>query len=825
MSRSHDLLNVDGMTCLKVENLAYHTISGNLKHVFEDYGPVRDVYIPRNPLTEEHYGFAFIHFYNKCDAEDAVRALNGILLDGCKLKVQMVHNDDPNYAQPDCGQGRQYDYKEENHEFQSQCERQQCSNTRIQTRSHSRSSPDHSESKTQTCNHSDRRLSATERSKTQSLVSTQCLPNRASPKSRNLSGETTKPKSKSSRKSASKCPSGVGLLLEENMENNQRQLGNVQSNSTFERPHRSKRTATRTLMARPNTRSQTKSRCKSSQNSRESPRMERNYVQNNQRQMEYLQSESIIKTTCLSKEIKPEILMVYDKSQRKTRRRSQGHPRSNISSRCGTNTADALHRGGSKRGQFNSLKQSEKRTKMRIGEWGFCTAKSDSNLSNNDITEGMRFTFHKGNTNPQNDLSGLSRQDGNRKIQKQVDYQQLESICVIPFTQEGNITEVLMEDTFSNDRSKSPEVLILEEAIESRLLPDTNDVALVEAHQCLSPETFEDLRNDVPCNFSNSHTLLPLREDLDISEMQNLYFFTSFPTREQMMSGSTAHRNQSTSVTPTNFATAETDLKEHTNISVCPNQTGIQNSEIIFDDETLNTNLDFAIATSSVNIMTGVFEVDNNNLTEINLEFCESLSNQDNTRVHSAHNSISNSVSSSNSNSTSNSRMNYSVLSLLNSSQHFLPVPSTSAITIDNDINLPHTSQINQESNEFIVFHYLPFEVRQQMHVPSTETSNDNDSWPVLPDFSNFNYIHNNHPKGLTKEQINTLPIRMFCEDDKLNQCSICITPYTQNSKIRVLPCLHEYHDECIDRWLIDNATCPICRKHIINPDDTEFLF
>ncbi|GAB1302931.1 hypothetical protein APTSU1_001817200 [Apodemus speciosus] len=468
---------------------------------------------------------------------------------------------------------------------------------------------------------------------------------------------------------------------------------------------------------------------------------------------------------------------------------------------------------------------------MGIRECGFGTAKCQSNPSNNDMTEGIIFTFNKGNTNPQNDLSRLSCPVSNSKIQKQMDYLELESTCVIPFTQEESITEVLMEDKFSKDistRSKSQDVLIHEETIESRLLPDTKDVALVEPHHNLSPETFEDLRKDEAYIFSNSHTFLPLRNDLSISELKKLYFFASFPTREHILTRSTTHRSQSTSVTPTNFTTLQNNQKEHTDISSCTNQTGIPNSETVSENETLNTNLNFTVPTGpcgeSGKIITRVFDVDDN-FTEIDFESCDSLSSQNNTRVHSVHSCSSSCVSSCNSNSTSKSSTNYSMLSLLNLSQQFLPVSSTSDNTIDNDINSPHTSQINQEINELILFQCPPFEASHQVHVASPETSNDSDSWPVLPDFSNFNDIHNNHPKGLTKEQINTLPVKMFCENDRLNDCSICLTPYTQNSKIRVLPCFHEYHDKCIDHWLSDNSTCPICRKHIINSDDTEFLF
>uniref|UniRef100_A0A6Q2ZIZ2 RING-type E3 ubiquitin transferase n=1 Tax=Esox lucius TaxID=8010 RepID=A0A6Q2ZIZ2_ESOLU len=76
------------------------------------------------------------------------------------------------------------------------------------------------------------------------------------------------------------------------------------------------------------------------------------------------------------------------------------------------------------------------------------------------------------------------------------------------------------------------------------------------------------------------------------------------------------------------------------------------------------------------------------------------------------------------------------------------------------------------------------------------------------------------HPRGLAKEQIDNLATRTYgqasLEGEVGRACSVCINEYAQGNKLRRLPCAHEFHIHCIDRWLSENNTCPICRQPIL---------
>eukprot|EP00771_Trimastix_marina_P000858 gnl/Trimastix_PCT/1890.p1 GENE.gnl/Trimastix_PCT/1890~~gnl/Trimastix_PCT/1890.p1 ORF type:complete len:393 (+),score=56.09 gnl/Trimastix_PCT/1890:29-1180(+) len=54
--------------------------------------------------------------------------------------------------------------------------------------------------------------------------------------------------------------------------------------------------------------------------------------------------------------------------------------------------------------------------------------------------------------------------------------------------------------------------------------------------------------------------------------------------------------------------------------------------------------------------------------------------------------------------------------------------------------------------------------------------------------------------------------------EDK-QQCAICLLDWEEGDEVRTLPCLHIFHAECIDRWLRDHNTCPVCKTDVQERD------
>ncbi|XP_011002649.1 PREDICTED: E3 ubiquitin-protein ligase SDIR1-like isoform X2 [Populus euphratica] len=51
----------------------------------------------------------------------------------------------------------------------------------------------------------------------------------------------------------------------------------------------------------------------------------------------------------------------------------------------------------------------------------------------------------------------------------------------------------------------------------------------------------------------------------------------------------------------------------------------------------------------------------------------------------------------------------------------------------------------------------------------------------------------------------------MKSSDDELT-CSVCLEQASVGEVIRTLPCLHQFHANCIDPWLRQQGTCPVCK-------------
>jgi len=57
-------------------------------------------------------------------------------------------------------------------------------------------------------------------------------------------------------------------------------------------------------------------------------------------------------------------------------------------------------------------------------------------------------------------------------------------------------------------------------------------------------------------------------------------------------------------------------------------------------------------------------------------------------------------------------------------------------------------------------------------------------------------------------------------EDGLHDMCAICLGDYDEGVELRVLPCAHFFHPQCIDQWLSQHNACPMCKAPVdtLNP-------
>ncbi|CAH1267140.1 RLIM [Branchiostoma lanceolatum] len=77
-------------------------------------------------------------------------------------------------------------------------------------------------------------------------------------------------------------------------------------------------------------------------------------------------------------------------------------------------------------------------------------------------------------------------------------------------------------------------------------------------------------------------------------------------------------------------------------------------------------------------------------------------------------------------------------------------------------------------------------------------------------------------PRGLTPQEVESIPYRNFARNEEAKTCSICIVNYRTGNRVKTLPCSHEFHEACIKRWLREHENCPTCRQPVREADSAE---
>ncbi|XP_059404013.1 serine/arginine-rich splicing factor 7-like isoform X2 [Carassius carassius] len=128
-----------------VGDLGNGAAKGELERAFSYYGPLRSVWVARNPP-----GFAFVEYEDARDAEDAVKGMDGKVLCGARVRVEMSNGMsrksrygrpsrrqfDPNDRCYQCGESGHYAY--DCYRFSKRRSRRSRSTSRSRSRSHGR---------------------------------------------------------------------------------------------------------------------------------------------------------------------------------------------------------------------------------------------------------------------------------------------------------------------------------------------------------------------------------------------------------------------------------------------------------------------------------------------------------------------------------------------------------------------------------------------------------------------------------------------------------------------------------------------------------------
>ncbi len=77
-----------------------------------------------------------------------------------------------------------------------------------------------------------------------------------------------------------------------------------------------------------------------------------------------------------------------------------------------------------------------------------------------------------------------------------------------------------------------------------------------------------------------------------------------------------------------------------------------------------------------------------------------------------------------------------------------------------------------------------------------------------------FDNDTNRSNKNAVKKLLKKIEV-IIIPTNLLTQCIICKEEYKKNERARNLPCNHQFHQRCIDKWLETSGTCPICRSDI----------
>uniref|UniRef100_A0A8D0KJA9 RING-type E3 ubiquitin transferase n=1 Tax=Sus scrofa TaxID=9823 RepID=A0A8D0KJA9_PIG len=490
---------------------------------------------------------------------------------------------------------------------------------------------------------------------------------------------------------------------------------------------------------------------------------------------------------------------------------------------------------------LNSFEETENVTSDQIENQSWREVVSQINPNSDDFRFSLDINFNLNNDslNPENEYVAserFSRRENMEDIQRQVENPQFESIFTRPSRSEQSATEALMEASPTRGqrrtRSKSPDYRRTRARIESRSPPNSLREIFRRYHHSESSQALEQpLVNETETYASTEHQET-LRKQITGLELQNRGLTETSRTRHTIQeecspdttsSGEAWRFREINPTIPFNLEVGRVHPEAHSQRESIASRTQLTsetpNTTVTLESEQGGPSLMFShseqadMKTHVNTIRNPIGGILNTSLNDKTYVPIQSLLGQTMTGFSDSSNlmdSDSNLEPSVPTPSQSIERTDSSDMSSYSSS----PISSSSSSDENSEI-----SSLMFEGSEARSLSSGLSETRQESRQMTPIIFDESDSWPSL-DLDQFFLLNDDYlyqATGLTKEQIDNLAVRSFSKYDVLKACSICITEYTEGNKIRILPCSHEFHIHCIDRWLAENSTCPICRGEIVD--------
>lgn len=141
----------------------------------------------------------------------------------------------------------------------------------------------------------------------------------------------------------------------------------------------------------------------------------------------------------------------------------------------------------------------------------------------------------------------------------------------------------------------------------------------------------------------------------------------------------------------------------------------------------------------------------------------------------------------------------------------------------NNGYNSFQFAMVNPTPEEFIVFNRNSSGSRnlQRLNLVINQENFSGNDYETLWELAE--QVGDAKNRGLNQDDLEALPTSSYVEknlpsqkeDNQSVTCAICLEKYKSGDNLKTLPCLHKYHNKCIDEWLKRFAKCPVCQHEV----------